>query len=860
METPFAKAPASRWSRALAGIPRGVELPTETWEARHRIVLWVVFAQAAGLALFGLYLDWGLAYGLGEPLLVAILGGVASLPRLGRRFRAATAALACASSSAILVQFSGGYIEAHFHFFVMVALIAIYQDWVPFLTAILYVAVDHGVIGTLAPTWVYNHPDAIAHPWKWAAIHAVLVLAECAALLVFWVGAEADRRTQGGLESIVSERTAGLRATSSLLEATLESTADGILVVGADRRIQTANQRFAQMWRIPSEVLATHDDARAILHVLSQLRNPDAFVRKVEELYAAPEAESFDILEFKDGRTFERSSKPQRVAGAVVGRVWSFRDVSERVRTERELKAAKEAAEQGARVKSEFLANMSHEIRTPLNAVIGMSSLLLDSPLSAEQRDFADTVRTSGSHLLGIINDILDFSKMEAGRMELDVRPTVLRQTLEEALDLVALRAREKGIALSCRLGPEVPPAIEADSGRLLQILLNLLGNAVKFTERGEVALAASSAPRPDGLVDLHIEVRDTGPGMAPDVLQRLFHPFTQGDPSTTRRHGGTGLGLAISQRLAELMGGAITAESSPGEGAVFHLRIPVRPVPLPAHAVPMDAARLQGLRVLVVDDEAANRSILAMTIRAWGMVPLEAEGGAAALRLLAEGGADLAILDEHMPGMDGLSLAGRLRRARPGLPVVLLTSDPTLRRGDPRVPAGTPILVKPAKAEVLRHAIGEALGSPGPAAPAPRLAGGFDGALAASHPLRILVVEDNAVNQKVITALLRRFGYDADLAPDGQVAVAAASERRYDIILMDVQMPTMDGLEATRAIRRLTGPHHPRIVAMTAHAMPEDRQVCLEAGMDDYVAKPVTLDGLAAILRATGNGSPAAA
>ncbi|MBT3338642.1 MAG: PAS domain S-box protein [Anaerolineae bacterium] len=537
------------------------------------------------------------------------------------------------------------------------------------------------------------------------------------------------------------------------------------------------------------------------------------------------------------------------VGGKIINFVGVMEDITENKQILVEMEKAKEAAEAAAQAKADFLANMSHEIRTPLNAIYGMTSLMLDTPLNAEQQDFIETIRGGSDTLLKVINDILDFSKIEAGKIDLETQPFYVRSCMEDALDLLAEKAAGKMLDLAYLIEDDVPPVVIGDVTRLRQILVNLLNNAIKFTDKGEVVISMKSCLVENGQYELHFSVRDTGIGIPANKIDKLFKSFSQVDTSTTRKYGGTGLGLAISNQLAQNMGGTMWVESEEGKGSTFHFTILAD---AELNAKPLystdDVPQLSDKRVLIVDDNATNRLILVKQTESWGMKPRAIASGPDALELLASGEEfDIAILDMQMPEMDGFTLAQEISAEKKlaTLPLIILTSikREKARASDANV---TAFLNKPIKTSNLFNVLMSIIDSTPMPEKELKKHTAIDSKMAERHPLRILLAEDNMINQKVALKLLSRLGYRADVAANGVEVIEALDRQTYDLVFMDIQMPEMDGDEATSQVRaRWPQDRQPFIVAMTAHALEGDREKYLERGMDDYISKPINVNVL---------------
>ena len=653
------------------------------------------------------------------------------------------------------------------------------------------------------------------------------------------------------LESKVAERTAELEG----LGAIVNSSGDAIIGETPGGVITSWNPGAERIFGYPaSEVIGRKGDFFIPQDLLAN-----------ERLALESTAQSGDVQNYEsrrrrsDGEVIPVSVtlSPVRGESGIRGVATISRDITERKAAEKELLTAREAALEASRLKSEFLATMSHEIRTPLNAVIGLTSLMMDTPLSEGQRQYAQGVKGAGEVLLTLINDILDFSKLEAGKVDLDINVFDPRALVEEVAGLVVEAAQGKNLELISYCHPDVPARLMGDAGRIRQILLNLSSNAVKFTPSGEVEVQVSVLAQDPNKASLRFEVRDTGIGISAENHQRLFESFAQADASTTRRYGGTGLGLAISRRLTEVMGGRIGLDSEPGVGSRFwfDLELPLGPAGYEAETLP---ATLAGLRVLVVDDNATNRLVLETQLASWGMLPVSVADAASALdeyraAAFSSHPYDIAVVDMCMPDTDGLQLARNIRNdanGSGGPGIILLTSTMQVERSDLTSAGIREYLTKPVRSSELYNRLLRVLSTKTAGAPSPPVLAVIESTDPVPRLGKLLVAEDNEVNQLVARGMANRLGYDVHIVDDGEQAVSAALSGKYAAVLMDCHMPVMDGFDATRAIRARNG-HSARIpiIAMTAGALDEDRERCFAAGMDDYISKPVDLAKLAEVL-----------
>jgi PAS domain S-box-containing protein len=651
---------------------------------------------------------------------------------------------------------------------------------------------------------------------------------------------------------MIVRETQQLTASERQLMTVFNTVGEAIFSADENGRILSVNNEAVRLWNYEVESLIGQE--------LDHLFVEPGFFAEVSEQCADQSTVTYVEAEAitRMGRRFtaEVALDYTQIDGRILYTL-AGRDITDRRQHEKRLNEAKDMAELGNRAKSEFLANMSHEIRTPLNGVIGMTGLLMETELSPAQHDCVETIRASGESLMTIINDILDFSKIEAGHFSLSEAPFDLRACVESALDVLGPRAMEKHLDLVYFVSDEVPGVLLGDEQRLRQVLINLVGNAVKFTANGDVYTEVNARPVPPDhrealdqrdLWDLTFRVRDTGIGIPHDKMDRLFKLFSQIDATNTRSFGGTGLGLAISKRLVELMGGSIQVTSEVGQGStfLFTIRVPLAPGPRKSLTEAV-GSQLRGRRLLIVEDNDVSRELLAHHTRRWGMAVTECASGPEAIRLVQSGTAfDIAVIDMLMPKMTGLDVAVELRRfpATVDIPLILLRSS--AEEADPRQKnlSWVSLMPKPWKPATLQREIIRVLDQREVSACIVAPTQLLNPNMAEIAPVEILVVEDNPTNQQVVLMVLRALGYQPDMAENGRTGIDKVSSHRYDIVLLDLQMPDIDGFEVARHIREHLS-YQPIIVAITAGASPEDRQRCLDAGMDDYVMKPFKISQL---------------
>jgi PAS domain S-box-containing protein len=644
------------------------------------------------------------------------------------------------------------------------------------------------------------------------------------------------------LERKVEERTSQLAHSFSLLEATLDSTADGILVISNEGKVSAYNKKFLQLWGLnESEVQGGIDDT-LLSKVMNKLNEPEEFIGKVREVYAYPQKESLDELHFKDGRIFERISIPQRFEGQVIGRVWSFRDITQRRKSELALRQAKEQAEAAAVAKSEFLANMSHEIRTPMNPIIGLTHLLSQTELTEKQANYVKKIQGAAKILQDILNNILDFSKIDAGRIQLEKVDFTLESLLNSLSVFFAEEAERRGLELYFFADPDVPKTLRGDPTRLLQVLMNIIGNAIKFTEAGHVIVRIENDDNAVGLVKIKFSISDTGIGIGQEQLQYLFSPFTQGDSSFTRRFGGTGLGLAISQNLVQLMGGEIKVESTHGIGSTFLFSLPIGVKP---DASSQLQPYVQG-KVLIVDDNPLSTKILDTYCSALGLVCDTMQMGDNALSILVSDDSEQYIfIVINLRNVAGITekLVTTIEKLKESvLKKIIVFSSTTILQQIKRIPKANALqnlFSLPLTVDQLAHTFNQVnnaeAGSDNYATPSVVANYSFPDA-------RILLVEDNIINQQVALEILRTTGVAVVCAENGKQAIEIleSDSDGYDLVLMDIQMPELDGYEATKIIRSKDKYANLPIIAMTAHALPGDSERSIHFGMNGHIAKPI--------------------
>jgi two-component system sensor histidine kinase/response regulator len=770
----------------------------------------------------------------------------------------------------LIIQFSGGRIETHFLLFGSMAFLAFYRDWKVLITATLITGADHFLRDFFLPQSIYG--VAGVTEWRtlehmfWLAFADVFLITSCLqSTREMWHIARKRsllEQTTEQIEATVVERTAQLEASQALFQSFMANTPVAAFILDHERRFVWINRQCESMMGISNAALQGRSITDVFGAVGQELERND--IEVLEKGLTVTDSRDFltpvGIRHFETTRfLFVDGAGRRFVAGNAV-------DITERRQRDAEIASARDAAIESTRMKSEFLANMSHEIRTPMNGIIGLSNLILDTQLTEQQREYLQIVVSSADALLTIINDVLDFSKIEAGQLAFDEIDFDLREAVEGTVELLAPAARRKGLEFAISFPEDVPQALRGDSGRLRQVLTNLVGNAIKFTAAGDVRVEVSAAGVSGGKQMVRFDVVDTGIGIEESAMSRLFRSFSQADGSITRKFGGTGLGLVIAKHLVERMGGAMGVESRAGKGSRFWFTIQAQKgtAAVSSGAEPTD---LSSLHVLVVDDNRTNRYILEEQLSAWKCRMDTAVDGTEALQKLREAAErgdpfGIILLDMQMPDIDGLTVARTVHgdAAFSNPRIIILSSSPTaLSEEELRNEKIEAFLLKPARRSTLLRALARELLVPpvarmtaAPGHPETPIVPCIESAPFAPR-IRLLVVEDNAINQKVIVAQLKKIGYAADTVANGLEALSAMERIPYPLILMDCQMPEMDGFEASRRIRakeaQQNAPTPVRIIALTAGAMEGDRDLCLAAGMDDYLTKPVKLPLLEASL-----------